>query len=53
MKFKLDFKTTLPHVAMTTAYDVDKDRDTSVDGSRDADMDTSRDVGVGVAVNNS
>jgi len=35
MKFKLDFKTTLPHVAMTTAYDVDKDRATNVE------MDTS------------
>mgnify|MGYP000389158754 CR=1 FL=1 len=31
MKFKLDFKTKLPHVAMTTAYDVDKDRATDVE----------------------
>jgi len=31
MKFKLDFKTTLPHVAMTTAYDVDHDRATNVE----------------------
>ena len=31
MKFTLDFKTTLPHVAMTTAYDVDKDRATNVE----------------------
>jgi hypothetical protein len=30
MKFKLDFKTTLPHVAMTTAYDIDIDRATGV-----------------------
>ena len=35
MKFQIDFKTTLPHVAMTTAYDVDKDRATNVE------MDTS------------
>ena len=26
MKFTQSFKTTLPHVAMTTAYDVDQDR---------------------------
>ena len=38
MKFKHDFKTTLPHVAMTTAYDVDKDRAT------DVEMDTSIEV---------
>ena len=31
MKFTIEFKTTLPHVAMTTAYDVDKDRDTNVE----------------------
>jgi len=31
MKFKLDFKTTLPHVAMTTAYDVDTARATNVE----------------------
>jgi hypothetical protein len=31
MKFKLDFKTTLPHVAMTTAYDVDTDRAENVE----------------------
>ena len=30
MKFTQKFKTTLPHVAMTTAYDVDKDRATNV-----------------------
>ena len=30
MKFTHKFKTTLPHVAMTTAYDVDKDRATNV-----------------------
>ena len=30
MKFTQSFKTTLPHVAMTTAYDVDKDRATNV-----------------------
>ena len=30
MKFKLEFKTTLPHVAMTTAYDIDVDRATDV-----------------------
>ena len=35
MKFTHSFKTTLPHVAMTTAYDVDKDRATNVE------MDTS------------
>jgi hypothetical protein len=35
MKFIHSFKTTLPHVAMTTAYDVDKDRATNVE------MDTS------------
>ena len=35
MKFIHTFKTTLPHVAMTTAYDVDKDRATNVE------MDTS------------
>ena len=31
MKFKLDFKTKLPHVAMTTAYDVDTDRAENVE----------------------
>ena len=31
MKFTLNFKTKLPHVAMTTAYDVDKDRATNVE----------------------
>ena len=31
MKFTHTFKTTLPHVAMTTAYDVDKDRATNVE----------------------
>ena len=30
MKFTQSFKTTLPHVAMTTSYDVDKDRATNV-----------------------
>jgi len=30
MKFTQHFKTTLPHVAMTTSYDVDKDRATNV-----------------------
>ena len=30
MKFEHSFKTTLPRVAMTTAYDVDKDRATNV-----------------------
>ena len=30
MKFTQKFKTTLPHVAMTTAYDVDQDRATNV-----------------------
>ena len=30
MKFTQHFKTTLPHVAMTTAYDVDQDRATNV-----------------------
>jgi len=30
MKFTQSFKTTLPHVAMTTAYDVDQDRATNV-----------------------
>ena len=31
MKLKLDFKTTLPNVAMTTAYDVDTARATNVE----------------------
>ena len=31
MKFKHDFKTTLPHVAMTTAYDIDHARATNVE----------------------
>ena len=35
MKFKLDFKNTLPHVAMTTSMDIDIDRATNVE------MDTS------------
>ena len=30
MKFTQSFKTTLPHVAMTTAYDTDSDRDVNV-----------------------
>jgi len=30
MKFTQHFKTTLPHVAMTTAYDIDIDRATNV-----------------------
>ena len=30
MKFTQSFKTTLPHVAMTTAYDTDTDRDVNV-----------------------
>jgi hypothetical protein len=38
MKFIHSFKTTLPHVAMTTAYDVDKDRAT------DVEMDTTIEV---------
>jgi hypothetical protein len=39
MKFKLDFKTTLPHVAMTTAYDVDKDRATNVEMDTTVEVD--------------
>jgi len=31
MKFTQDFKTTLPHVAMTTAYDIDTDRAENVE----------------------
>ena len=39
MKFKLDFKTTLPHVAMTTAYDVDLDRATNVEMDTTVEVD--------------
>ena len=35
MKFKLDFKTTLPFVSMRTAYDVD------LDAAKNVEMDTS------------
>ena len=45
MKFKLDFKTTLPHVAMTTAYDVDKDRATNVEMDTTVEVDPNHTYG--------
>lgn len=45
MKFKLDFKTTLPHVAMTTAYDVDKDRATNVEMDTSVSIDPNHQYG--------
>ena len=39
MKFTLNFKTTLPHVAMTTAYDVDLDRATNVEMDTTVEVD--------------
>ena len=45
MKFKLDFKTTLPHVAMTTAYDVDTDRATQVAMDTTVEVDPNHNYG--------
>ena len=39
MKLKLDFKTTLPNVAMTTAYDVDTARATNVEMDTTVEID--------------
>ena len=45
MKFKLDFKTTLPHVAMTTAYDVDTARATNVEMDTTIEIDPNHSYG--------
>ena len=45
MKFKLDFKTTLPHVAMTTAYDIDIDRATDVEMDTTVEIDPNHSYG--------
>jgi len=45
MKFKLDFKTTLPHVAMTTAYDVDTARAVNVEMDTTVEIDPNHSYG--------
>lgn len=45
MKFKLDFKTTLPHVAMTTAYDVDTARAVNVEMDTTIEVDPDHQYG--------
>ena len=45
MKFTHTFKTTLPHVAMTTAYDVDKDRATNVEMETTIEVDPNHPCG--------
>ena len=45
MKFRLDFKTTLPHAAMTTAYDVDTVRATNVEMDTTVEIDPNHSYG--------
>jgi hypothetical protein len=47
MKFKLDFKTTLPHAAMTTAYGVDTARATNVEMDTTVEIDPNHTYGTG------
>ena len=45
MKFKHDFKTTLPHVAMTTSMDIDIDRATNVEMDTTIEVDPNHGMG--------